>query len=105
MGSFRVTTEDFDDRLVVRVSGELDMAAAPRVSDALAARAAKRYRAVVVDLTDLDFIDSSGIRILCRAAEAARRRGVTFTLVEPSRKVARTLEIAGVAGWLQDNGS
>lgn len=104
MGSFRVTTEDSDGRLVLRIAGELDMAAAPKVSEALAARAAKRYRAVVVDLTDLEFIDSSGIRMLCRAAEAARNRGVTFTLVEPSRKVARTLEIAGVAGWLQSNG-
>jgi anti-anti-sigma factor len=102
MRSFRFTSEYSEGRLVVRVIGELDLAAAPEVSEALSPRSIDGYEAVVVDLSGLDFIDSSGIRVFCRAAETAREHGVSFRLVEPSRNVARTLEIAGVAGWLRD---
>ncbi|MBV8952436.1 MAG: STAS domain-containing protein [Actinobacteria bacterium] len=45
----------------------------------------------MLDLTAVSFIDSSGIRALCRAADEAARRGVAFQAVEASGPVARTL--------------
>ena len=75
---------------------------APQVSEALSPLSINGYEAVVVDSSGLEFIDSSGIRVFCRAAQTALEHGVSFRLVEPSPNVARTLEIAGVAGWLRD---
>ena len=85
------------DLLVVEVDGDLDMATADRFAAGLEADGEAEIRAVVVDLTSVAFIDSSGIRELLRAdrdlGEAGYRCGVV--VVEGSA-VARALELSGV---------
>ena len=76
---------------VLSLAGELDLARAPEVSETLDALAAPS-RPVVVDLTDLDFIDSTGIHAL---AHSAPRRGVV-ELVCPPGNVRRVLEMARI---------
>jgi anti-sigma B factor antagonist len=79
--------------VVVVVTGELDVATAPELDAALLA-AEVGAEQVVVDLTRLSFLDSTGLKILVRSA---RRVGTPFTLVCPSdnRAVARVLGFAG----------
>ena len=86
---FRATYEVTESSVVVRVAGELDLATAPELAELFAH--AEWDRPVVLDLTAVSFIDSSGIRALCRAADEAARRGVAFQAVEASGPVARTL--------------
>ncbi len=100
---FRATYEATASRVVVRVGGELDLATAPQLAELLTR--VEWDRPVVVDLTGVTFIDSSGIRVLCGAAAQAARRGVAFQAVEASGPVARTLQVAGVAEWLQGSPS
>lgn len=53
-------------------------------------------RDVVVDLTDLTFIDAAGLRALARAATRVHRDGRRIHLVRPRPHVTRLLRLAGL---------
>ncbi len=86
---------------VIAVAGELDIASAPGLCARLdAARAGRRPR-LLVDLTDVDFCDSTGLRALLGAASEVRAHGGRFAIVcPPSGDVARLLEIVGAGEWM-----
>ena len=95
--AFTVRTVRHADATVVVPAGELDLATAPALEHALtrafATAAAER---VVLDLRELEFIDSSGLRTLLTARRRADDAGANFSLVAGHRGLERTLEIAGV---------
>lgn len=79
---------------VLRVEGELDMATAPALEDALAqAGFAER---LVVDLTTCTFVDSSAVRVLVSSARDSAAAGGTLALVVTDPGILRVLEISGV---------
>ena len=95
--AFTVRTEERHDAHVVIPKGELDLATAPALDTALdRAFAAVGPGRVVLDLRELEFIDSSGLRTLLTARRRAEQAGSQFSLVAGHRGLERTLEIAGV---------
>lgn len=95
--AFSVRTEDRDGTAVVVPAGELDLATAPALETALArAFAEVGSGRIVLDLRELDFIDSSGLRTLLTARRQAEQAGASFSLIAGHRGLERTLEIAGV---------
>jgi anti-anti-sigma factor len=86
--------------LGVRIVGELDMATAERLTDAVAAWP-KPLTQCVVDLSECNFVDSSGIRalLLCQRELDGGEGILQLTGVSPH--VERVLRIAGVQGVLQ----
>ena len=82
-----ITVESLVDCEVVSLDGELDHQTAPELAEALE-RAAKPGRRVVVDLSRLKFIDSSGLHVLMSGAGDGRR-----AVVCPPGNVARVLSI------------
>ena len=86
---------------VIAVAGELDIATAPKLCARLDASRAGRKPRLLVDLTEVDFCDSTGLRALLGAASEVRAHGGRFAIVcPPSGDVARLLEIVGAAEWL-----
>lgn len=71
------------DAAWIRLSGELDLATTPELSDALE-EAQRVAHLVVLDLRDLDFIDVSAVRVIVGATVAARRGGRGLLLVAPA---------------------
>jgi anti-anti-sigma factor len=55
---------------------------------------------VIVDLTDLEFIDSRGIGVLVKAHQTTSRQGRRFALVNGTGQVAQMLELTGLAEQL-----
>jgi anti-anti-sigma factor len=96
-GDFSVGRHEDEGRVLFVPRGELDLATAPdlegAIRDALGAG-----KAVVIDLRELEFMDSSGVRVLIAAHAEAGDHGERLTLVRPHAggTVARILEIAGV---------
>jgi anti-sigma B factor antagonist len=81
---------------VIALAGELDLAGVPDLTDALARLPPDADR-TFVDLSQLSFIDSSGLRLLIEAAKSAQERGATMILVGPTPTVQRVFQIVGVA--------
>jgi anti-sigma B factor antagonist len=83
------------DALVVRLIGELDLYNAHIVREELLATAARAPARLVVDLSDVAFIDSTGLGVLIEArGKLANRRA--FLLVAPGLETRRALEISGL---------
>jgi anti-anti-sigma factor len=83
-----------DDVVVARLTGELDIAGAERTGRRIAEAVPSSARGVVVDMTDLEFIDSSGVSMLFGLARRVGSRRQELRVVAPAgRPVARVLQI------------
>jgi anti-anti-sigma factor len=90
-----VRVDDGGPSLLLVVRGELDLMAAARVSGAVGDELRKP---VAADLSEVTFMDSSGLRVLLEVKAACDRAGVDFTLVRPSEAVMRVLELVELKG-------
>lgn len=99
---FAIDVEERDDRIVVVPKGELDMASAPELEQALIPRI-QAGEWLVLDLRALDFIDSSGLRVVVGAHRQAEEGSGRFTCVRgaPGSTVHRIVEIAGIDGVIE----
>jgi anti-sigma B factor antagonist len=95
---FSATADMTENRVSVRVTGEVDMSTADRMYQAAVADGAD---AATLDLTGVTFFDSAAIHALIRLAG----RYPNALEVIPSAQVRRVLDIAGLGGqpWLQKN--
>lgn len=83
------------DDALVRVAGELDISTSPDLQDALAELTGSPRR-VVVDLSDLEFCDSTGLAALLGAHKALDEVGGTLELRHPSKMVVGLVQITGL---------
>lgn len=96
MQRFDVSTEDLRPGCRdVRVEGELDLAVAGRLDEALTAAVAE-CSCVVVGLERCDFIDSSGIAVILRAHNRMQEQGHQLAVYAPSDQVLRVLSMTGL---------
>jgi anti-sigma B factor antagonist len=79
--------------VVLRVSGELDLASVPRLEEALATVSADP---TVIDLSECTFLDSSAVRMLASAGRSLSEAGSRFAIVASNPGLLRVLEITGV---------
>lgn len=97
MSPVSVATEDRgESRLLLRVSGELDLAEVERLDGALE-EAGTGWRLIVVNLSECEFIDSSGIAALLRARLRLEEAGCRLVLCCATDQVERLLEVTGLA--------
>jgi anti-anti-sigma factor len=83
-----------DDVVVARLTGELDIAGADSTGKRIAEAVPSSARGVVVDMSELEFIDSSGISMLFALARRVGSRRQELRVVAPAGKpVARVLDI------------
>lgn len=90
---------------VVAVAGEVDVSNADQLRAALDERLGADAPEISVDLSEVPYIDSTGIGVLVGAAHRCAERGVGFEVVEPQRNVARVLGLLGVSGDLNVRGA
>ena len=81
---------------VVRVSGEIDIATAPRLEAVIDEVVDLRPSSVLVELDDVSFLDSSGIRTLVVAKRRLAEIDASFVIDGMSETVKHVLEIAGM---------
>jgi anti-sigma B factor antagonist len=95
-----VDVRDRPDATVLAVSGELDMASSPQLTEALERLSSSPERPLVLDLAGLEFLDVTGLRVLLQAQERARQIGVQLSVVNISRGVRRLLKLTGTTDLL-----
>lgn len=92
-----VINEDWTGRtVVVSVSGVVDMLTSPQVEAAITGALAKDPAAIVVDLTDVDFLASAGMGALMAARDRVSE-GTGFAVVANGPATSRPLKIVGLA--------
>lgn len=79
------------------VVGEIDAHTAPEITEAVAR---SDHRSLEIDLSRVEFVDSSGLRALIEAHQTFEANGGSLTLVRPSPIVARLFDISGVGDYL-----
>ncbi|MGH3673434.1 MAG: STAS domain-containing protein [Pseudonocardiaceae bacterium] len=80
----------------IAISGEIDLANAAAVEDEIRAAIAHQPSVVSVDLTDLDYMDSAGVRILFRLAFRLQSSRVVLELIVPvDSPTRRLIELSG----------
>lgn len=97
---FRVEVRNADATTVISVSGELDLASSPALEEELERVSQSDAQLVVVDLRNLEFMDSTGLSVLVRAHQRAEENGRRLGLVNGSQQVQRLLTLTGVADRL-----
>ena len=95
LGGLRVASEVTHDAFILHLDGELDLAGAPRLGTAVEASQSGPGSALplVLDLSGVSFMDSTGVRALIDAARLSRERDRPFALFRPSSAVARVLDL------------
>ena len=81
-----------DDRGVIKVAGELDLVGGPLLDEAVQA-CEREGGPVAIDMSEVTFVDSSGLRALIAAVQRAGREGRRVKLVSPTTVVTRLLDI------------
>lgn len=96
-----VETEERESAFRIVLRGELDVSTAPRFNAALSDPRVRRCRALVIDLSELNFMDSTGLSALLVGEMHARTSGQRFTIVRGPRHVQELFRLTGVDHFLE----
>ena len=91
-----LSTSQVGDLAVVTVSGEVDLDTASQLGDHALEAVRDVAPHVVLDLTGVSFMDSTGLKVLLSIQRRAELAGGSFTVVGPSRSVRKILALTGL---------
>ena len=100
MNPLAVKRTESDGYELLTVEGELDIATAPRMISALNEALAAMARPLLVDLSHVVFMDSTGLALLMNARRRAQRSGHGFAIICPRGPISRVFEIADMVETL-----
>jgi anti-sigma B factor antagonist len=92
----KVTTRSQGDHTVVSVLGEIDLYTAPRLQSELMNALGASPARLIVDMSGVDFCDSTGINVLLAAHRHAREHGAELQLAGPGSATRKVLQVTGL---------
>lgn len=94
---FQVTSSELQEHEIrLDLRGELDLMTAPVLKEAIDTAAANGYRRMVLDLSELRFIDSTGMHLLVDARRRMTAKHAEAVIVSPPPHVAKVFEVMGL---------
>lgn len=97
---FRLEVRSQGKATIIAVSGELDLASSPALQEELDRVSGTDSDMLIIDLRELDFMDSTGLSVLVRAHQRAEEHGRRLAMVKGPQQVQRLLSLTGVADRL-----
>ena len=101
-----IDVRDEGGTAVLLLAGELDLASSPELTERAEAALADG-KAVVLDLSELSFIDSTGLGAIAGIDRNAKTAGTTMSLVPGSPGVQRVFDVSGTTDaftWIEPQG-
>ena len=94
----QIKTKVHNNSLYILLIGELDEANAPYVRTHLdhTLETEKRFNKVIVDLSQLDFMDSTGIGVMLGRYKKLQSRNIPIYIINPSRQAEKIFQMAGL---------
>jgi anti-sigma B factor antagonist len=104
---FQISTEQDGSAAVMRLAGEMDISCEEAFAAALQASLAGGTSELLIDLSNLKFIDSAGLRMLIALWDQSRNDGLDLSMLQGTGQVRRTIEVAGLDDFMPivDRGS
>jgi anti-anti-sigma factor len=99
-GPFSISSRRLEGGIALDLTGDVDIATAPIVEDELR-RAEQSEDLVVLNLHDVRFMDSTGIRMVIAADQRLRERGATLRITHVPAQVQKLFKLVGVIGHLE----
>lgn len=96
LNEFQLSIEQGDAVVRLRLGGEFDLAAAEKFQEELERAESAKPRLIVLDLSDLTFIDSTGLQMILQADAHSRENSFGLEIVRGSEKVQRVFEVTGM---------
>ncbi|HTA02033.1 MAG TPA: STAS domain-containing protein [Streptosporangiaceae bacterium] len=92
----KVTTRSQGDHTVISVTGEIDLYTAPKLQSELMTALDSSPVRLIVDMSGVEFCDSTGINVLLAAHRQARERGGELQLAGPGSATRKVLQVTGL---------
>lgn len=92
----RLEVSDRDGWAVLGVTGEVDVATAPRLREQLITLVNEGRHRIVVDLSAVDFIDSTGLGVLIGALKRVRTHDGNLVLICSEPRILKVFDITGL---------
>lgn len=89
-----IETDASADGYVIRVKGEVDLYSSPELREAITEAVPKAAKEVVVDLSEVPYMDSSGVATLVEGFRSAKAKNSGFVLLSPSNQVLKVLQLS-----------
>ena len=96
-----VTDRGTDGRAVLSVAGEVDLQSAPELRERLIALYHEGERVVVLDMSDVAFLDSTGLGVIVAALKRFRASGGDLVLRRPAERERKLLDLTGLSEIFQ----
>lgn len=90
-----ITIQETEERFIATLAGELDTAAAQETEQALSPLLDSKGKEIVLDCTDLEYISSSGLRVLLSILKQAEKVGSRVVLKNVNEVIRDVLDISG----------
>jgi len=101
MKEFALQRVDDTVQVHLRLAGDLDLYNAPALDDALVEVEGEKWPTIVLDLRELDFIDSMALRLIMRTQARAQQDGRRLVIVRGPEFLDRVLALSGLAEHLE----
>lgn len=96
MAELQIDSRVVDGVPTLYLQGELDSYSAPRVRNILETLTESEHPVVLIDVTELEYIDSAGLGVLVAALKEVNDRSGSLAIVGPTPAVARVFRITGL---------
>lgn len=96
-----ILTRHYNDVAILSLNGRLDSITASRLLQAINEQIAAAYVRLVIDLKQVDFLNSAGIKALVQGSQLARQHGGDFRLANVQAQVKYVLNLADLTGVMQ----
>lgn len=91
-----LSTRQQDNHVVIAATGEIDLHTAPRLQQELSDQLQDDPKQLIVDMSGVEFCDSTGVNVLLATMRRANDEGGSFCLVGPQPAVRKVLGITGL---------
>lgn len=96
MTTLSLETREEGEQVRIALVGELDLSSALTFDEEVRRAEEREPKTLVIDLSGLKFMDSTGLRLILSAQARARKRGIRLAIVEGGDAVKRIFRLAGV---------
>lgn len=94
--NLEINVIDEGQKLIIKLAGEIDIYTAPKLKEALVPHTREENNVLIVDLTEVNYMDSTGLGVFISVLKSTRENGSSFQIVNLQERVLRLFTITGL---------